>query len=158
MGFLGHNFGSRQDRRSNKGSIGRLSSFQTKFQAKIRPIGLASRARQSWSKKRKHPHFANPSRVNPPPKSKKFFNRTKRTCCTRGGLEQLSSYSSWRVITKKARAHLLARAVGKALNARPASSLTHLRFLPQTYCKVACSIDFARLHLVTVVQMLLELE
>jgi len=42
-------------------STRRLSSFQKKFQPKFWPIGLASRARQSWSKKRKHTHFASPS-------------------------------------------------------------------------------------------------
>jgi len=44
------------------------------------------------------------------------FNRTKKTCCIRRGFEQLSSYSGWRVLTKKARANLLARAVVKGLN------------------------------------------
>jgi len=42
-----------------------------------------------------------------------FFNRTKKTCRIRRGFEQLSSYSGWRVITKKTRANLLARAVVK---------------------------------------------
>jgi len=65
---------------------------------------------------KKHPHFPSPSRANPSPKSKIFFNRTKKTCCIRRGFEQLSSYSGWRVITKKARANLLARAVVKRLN------------------------------------------
>jgi len=47
---------------------------------------------------------------------KKFvFNQTKKTCRIRRGLEQLSSYSGWRVITKKVRAHLLARVVVEGL-------------------------------------------
>ena len=78
-------------------------------------MGLASRARQSWSKKQQHPHFPNPSQANPSPKSKFFFNRTKKTCCIRKGFKQLSSYSGWRVITKKAHANLLVRAVFKGL-------------------------------------------
>jgi len=47
--------------------------------------------------------------------NKIFFNRTKKTCRIRRGFEQLSSYSGWRVITKKTRANLLARAVVKGL-------------------------------------------
>jgi len=57
------------------------------------------------------------ARRTPHPNQKIFLNRTKKTCCIRRGFEQLSSYSGWRVITKKARANLLARAVvkGKAI-------------------------------------------
>ena len=36
-------------------------------------MGLASRARQSWSKNRKRPHFASLSQANPSPESKIFF-------------------------------------------------------------------------------------
>jgi len=90
---------------------GRSSSFQKKFEPKFWPIGLASRARQTSSKKT---HFASLSQANPLPKSKNcFLNRTKKTCRVRRGFEQLSSYSGWRVITKKPRANLLARAVVK---------------------------------------------
>jgi len=46
---------------------------------------------------------------------KNFFNRTKKSCRIRKGFEQLSNYSGWRVITKKTRANLLARAVVKGL-------------------------------------------
>ena len=49
------------------------------------------------------------------PKSKIIKNRTKKTCRIRRGFEQLSSYSGWRVITKKPKANLLARAVIKGL-------------------------------------------
>jgi len=86
------------------------------FERKFWPIGLASRARQNWSKNQKHPHFARLSQANPSLKSKKFFNRTKKTCRIRRGFEQPSSYSGWRVVTKKPRANLLARADVKGLN------------------------------------------
>ena len=36
-------------------------------------MGLASRARQSWSKNQKRPHFANLSQANPHPNQKSFF-------------------------------------------------------------------------------------
>ena len=42
-------------------------------QSKFWPIGLASRTRQSWSKKTNHPHFASLSQANPSPKSKNVF-------------------------------------------------------------------------------------
>jgi len=96
---------------------GRLSSVHKKFQPKSWPIGLTSRARQNWSKKRKHPHFASPSQANPHPNKKNCFNRTKKTCCIRRGFEQHSSYSGWRVITIKPRDNLLARAVVKGWHA-----------------------------------------
>jgi len=89
---------------------GKPSSFQKKFEPKFWPIGLASRSRQSWSKNNT-PTFRAPPRRTPHPNQKFFFNRTNKTCCIRRGFEQLSSYSGWRVITKKARANLLARAV-----------------------------------------------
>ena len=44
-----------------------------------------------------------------------FFNRTKKSCRIRRWFEQLSSYSGWRVITKKTSANKLARAVVKGL-------------------------------------------
>jgi len=55
---------------------------------------------------------ASPRRT-PHPIKKIFFNRTKKTRRILRGFEQLSSYSGWRVITKKTRANLLARAVVK---------------------------------------------
>ena len=118
MGFLGQNLGSRHARRSNKGSIdaGDHLVSNKKFEPKFRPIGLASRARQSWSKKTKHPQFASLSQANPSCKSKKnFFNRTKKTCRIRRRFEQLSNYNGKRVITKKTPANLLAHAVVKGL-------------------------------------------
>ena len=88
---------------------GRLSSSQTKFESKFWPIGLASRARQSWSKKQNTPTLRASPRRTPHPNQKIFFIRTKKTCRIRRGFEQLSSYSGWRVITKKPRANLLVR-------------------------------------------------
>ena len=54
-----------------------------------------------------------------------FLNRNQKTCRIRRGFEQLSSYRGWRLIIKKTRANLLARAVVKnaSLTVRP-------RFLP----------------------------
>ena len=88
---------------------GRSSSFQKKFEPKFWPIGLAFRARQSWSNIQKQPQVASPSQANPSPKLKIFFlNRTKRSSRICRGFERLSSYCGWRVITKKTRANILA--------------------------------------------------
>jgi len=116
MGFWGHNFGSRHARRSSKVFIdaGDYLVATKSFRENFCPIGLASRIRQIWSKKRKHTHFASQSQANPSPKSKNvFINRTKKTCCICRGFEQRPSYSGWHVITKKPRANSLARAVVK---------------------------------------------
>ena len=91
---------------------GRSSSVQKKFEPKWL-LGLASRARQSWSKKQNTPTLRASPRRTLHPNQNIFFNRTKKTCRIRRGFEQLSSYSGWRVITKKTRANLLARAVVK---------------------------------------------
>jgi len=115
MRFLGHNFGSKHARRSSKGSIdaGDHPVFKKRLSQNFGPLDW----RPSLSKlvkKTKHPHFASLSQANPSPKSKKIFcNRTKKSCRIRRGFEQLTSYSGWRVITKKTRANLLARAVVK---------------------------------------------
>ena len=79
-------------------------------------MGLASRARQNWSKNRKHPQFASLSQANPSPKSKHFFNRTKKTFRIRRGFEHLSNCCGWRVITKKSWATIVALVVVKGLN------------------------------------------
>ena len=80
-------------------------------------MGLASRARQSWSKKRKHPNFVSPPQANASPQSKYFlFNRTKKTVRIRRGFEHLSSCSGWRVITKKPWATIVALVVVKGLS------------------------------------------
>jgi len=77
-------------------------------------MGLASRARQSWSKNQKHPTLrAAPRRTPHPNKKIIFLNRTKMIFRNRRGFEKLSSYSGWRVITKKARATMVARMVVK---------------------------------------------
>jgi len=55
---------------------------------------------------------ASPRRT-PHPNQKFFLNRTKKTCRIGRGFEQLSSYSGWRVITKKPCTNLLARTVVK---------------------------------------------
>jgi len=75
MRFLGHNFGSRHARRSSKGSIDAKDHLvsKKKFEPKFWLIGLASRARQIWSKKQKHLPFASLSQANPSPQSKKFL-------------------------------------------------------------------------------------
>jgi len=52
---------------------GRSFSFQKTFEPNFWSIGLASKARQNWSKNQKHPHFASLSQANPSPKSKMFF-------------------------------------------------------------------------------------
>jgi len=114
MVFLGRNFDCRHARRSSQGSIDAGDHLVSqKFEPKFWPIGLASRARQSWSKNPKHTHFVNLSQANPSPKSIFFLNRTKKTCRIPRGFEQLSSYSGWRVMTMKPRANLLAPAVVK---------------------------------------------
>ena len=65
-------------------------------------------------KKHKTPPLCEPLPGEPLTQIKKFFfNRTKNTCRIRRGFEQLSSYSGWRVVTKKPCAILLARAVVK---------------------------------------------
>ena len=50
-------------------------------------MGLASRARQSWSKNRKHPHFASLPQANPTPESKNvFFIEPRRLSASVEGL------------------------------------------------------------------------
>jgi len=115
MEFLSHNFGSRHARRSSKGSIdaGDHLVFETSLSQNFglldwRP-GLVK-----VGQKIQNPQFASLSQASPQPKSKKFsFIRTKKTCRILGGFEKLSIYSGWRVIIKKPRANLLARAVVK---------------------------------------------
>jgi len=115
MGFLGHNFGSRHARRSNKGSIDAVDHVVSK-KSLNQNFGLLD-----WrpglvkvgQKTQNAPHFAALSQANPSPKSKIFFNRTNKSFRIRRGFEQLSSYSGWRVITKKTSAHLLALLVVK---------------------------------------------
>ena len=92
--FLGHKFGSRHARRSNKGFIdaGDYPVFKKGLNQNFGPLDWRPGPLQIWSKKQTHLHFLRPSQANPSPKSKsKFFNRTKKPCCIRRGCEQLSS-------------------------------------------------------------------
>ena len=91
-------------------------------------MGLASRARQIWSKNRKRPHFASLSQANPSPESKNFFlNKTKKSSRICRGFEQLSRYCGWRVITKKPTATIVALVGGKVCEGEKQS-----QFLPTT--------------------------
>jgi len=115
MFFLGHNFGSRHARRSSKGSINMGDHLVSKkslsqnfgpLHWRPGPIKVAQ--------KTKNIPICEPLPGEPLTQIKFFvFNRTKKTCHIRRGFEQLSSYSGWRVITKKPRVNLLARAVVK---------------------------------------------
>jgi len=117
MGFLGHNFGSRHARRTSMGSIDAGDHLVSKnVWSKLLAHWIGVQGLSNLVKKQKHPHFPSRSQANPSPKPKIFFNRTKKTCCIRRGFEQLSGYSGWRVITKKARANLLARAANSRLS------------------------------------------
>ena len=63
-------------------------------------------------KKNETPQFCEPLPGEPLTQIKIFFkNRTKKSCRIRRWFEQLSSYSGWRVITKKTSANKLAHAV-----------------------------------------------
>jgi len=80
MGFLSHNAGSIQARRSIKGSKDMDDHLVSKkIEPKKRLIRLAPRARQSWSKIQKYPHLWCPPRI-------------------RRRFEQFSSYGGWRVM------------------------------------------------------------
>jgi len=77
--------------------------------------GIGVQGPSKLVKKTKTPPFSESLPGEPLTQIKIFFNRTKKTCCIRKGFKQLSSYSGWRVITKKAHANLLVRAVFKGL-------------------------------------------
>jgi len=71
MGFLSYNSGSRHARRSIKGSKDAEDHLvSTKTEPNIWLIGLASKARQNWSKSQKHALFVTSPRENPKCKSK----------------------------------------------------------------------------------------
>jgi len=116
MFFLSHKFGSRHARRSSKGSIdagdhlvSKTSLIQNFGSLDWRPGPV-----KLVKKPKTPPPLCEPLPGEPLTQIKNvFFNRNKKTCRIRRGLEQLSSYSRWRVITKKTRANLLARAVVK---------------------------------------------
>jgi len=112
MGFLGHNFGSRHARRLSKGSIDagdHLVSTKSLSQ-NFCPLDWRPGPVKVGQKTKNTPTLRASSRRTPHLNQKFFFHRTKKTCRIRKGFEQLSSYSGWRVITKKTRAKLLARA------------------------------------------------
>jgi len=107
MGFLGHDVCSRHARRSCKGSIDAgdyLVSKKVSGNILVNWIGVQGPSK--LVKNRKHPTLLARPRRTPHPNQKLFFNRNKKTCCIRRGFEQLSSYSGWRVITKKSRPNL----------------------------------------------------
>ena len=118
MGFLGHNCGSRHAKRSGKGSIDagdhlgfkkRLSQNFGSLDRRLRPVKVGQKTKNT-------PTLRASLRRTPHLNQIFFLNRTKKTCRIRRGFEQLSSYSGWRVITKKPRANLLARAVVKGIH------------------------------------------
>jgi len=114
MSFLGHNLGSRHARRSSKGSIdaGDHLVFKKRLIQNFGPLDWRLGPVKVGQKKRNNSTLRLPG--EPLTQIKKFFfNGTKKSCCIRRGFEQLSSYSGWRVVTKKPRANLLARAVVK---------------------------------------------
>jgi len=119
MFFLGHNFGSKHARRSSKGSIDAGDHLVSKksLSQNFGPLDWRPRPVKVGQKNKNTPTLRTSPRRTPHQNQKLFLNRTKKTCCIRRGFEQLSSYSGWRVITKKTRANLLARAVIKGLKA-----------------------------------------
>jgi len=139
--FLGHNFGSRHARRSNKSSID-AGDYLVSTKSLSQNFGLLA-----WCpvpvkfglKNKNTPTLRAAPRRTPHLNQKIFLNRTKKTCCIRRGFVQLSSYSDWRVITKKARTNLLARAVVKGSEWNIVPSLQIIPdaletcFLPELY-------------------------
>jgi len=96
-------------------------------------MGLASRARQIWSKNRKR----EPLPGEPLTRIKKFFlNRTTKSSRICKAFEQLSSYCGWRVITKKPRANILALVGVKGFLHEPFSLVTfHHHNLPVDWAR-----------------------
>jgi len=82
IGFLSHNFGYRYARRLNKGSKDADFSLVSKKNLSQKwLVGLATRARQSWPKIRKHPHLRRSHREPQTQNWKKllfFSTETKR--------------------------------------------------------------------------------
>jgi len=115
MGFLSHNFGSRHARMSSKGSIyaGDHQVSKKCFNQNFGQLDWRPGPVKIGKRNENTPNLRARSMQTPHPNQKFFFHRTKKTCCIRRAFEKLSSYSSWRVITNKARANLLARAVVK---------------------------------------------
>ena len=118
MGFLGHNFGSRHARRSNKGSIdaGDHLVSKTSLSQNFVPLDWRPGSVKVGQNPQNTPTLRASPRRTPHPNQNFFFNRTMRTCRIRRGFEQISSYSGWQVITKKPRAKLLVCVVVKGLD------------------------------------------
>jgi len=103
MRFLGHNFGSRHARRSSKASIdaGDHLVFKKRLSQNFGPLNWRPEPVKVGQKKRITP-ICEPLPGEPLTQIQNvFYNRTKKSCRIRRGFEQLSSYSDWRVITKK---------------------------------------------------------
>jgi len=90
-----------------------ILQFPTEVSTKISAHWIGVQGRSKLVKKTKTPPICEPVPGEPLTQIKTFFYRAKKTCCIRRGFEQLSSYSGWRVITKKPSTNLLARAVVK---------------------------------------------
>jgi len=115
MIFLGHNFGSRHARRSSKGSTDagdHLVSTKS-LRQNFDPLDWRPGPVKFGQKTQNTPNLRASPRRTPHPNQNIFLKRTKKTRSIRRGFEQLSSYSGWRVITKKTSANSLARAVVK---------------------------------------------
>jgi len=85
----------------------------TNVSAKILAHGIGVQGPSKLVKKNENTPLCEPMPGEPLTHIKNKINRTKKTCCIRRGFEQLSSYSGWRVITKKARVTIVARVVVK---------------------------------------------
>jgi len=130
MRFLRHNYGSRHAGRSSKGSIdaGDHLVFKKRLSQNFGPLDWRPEPIKV-GQKTETPPLCEPRPGEPLTQIKKiFFNRTKKSCRIRRGFEQLSSYSGWRVKTKKPRANLLARAVVKGLLKTSVSNFGHEKF------------------------------
>jgi len=118
MGFLGHNIGSRHARRSNKGSInaGDHLVFKTSLSQNFGPWDWRPGPVKVGQKTESAPTLrASPRRTPHPNQKICFFNRIKKSSRICRGFEHLSSCSSWRVITKKPRANIVAMVGVKGL-------------------------------------------
>ena len=91
-----------------------IIEFSKNVWAKILAHWIGVQGLSKLFKKNETPQLCEPLPGEPLTQIKNCsFNRIKKSCRIRRGFEQLSSYSGWRVITKKPRANLLAFAVVK---------------------------------------------
>ena len=128
MGFWGHNFGSRQARRSSKGCInaGDHLVFTNSLSQNFGPWDWRPGPVKVGQKNENAPTLRASPRRTPHPNQKLFLNRTKKSSRICRGFEQLSSYCGWRVITKKPRANILARVGVKAQTRHIENEIAHL--------------------------------